>query len=451
MLNNVSKKMRAFNSVSLLGWTTLTSIPDMALPLIRTGNFKGWMKAWKDVTLGSPEYRQAAKDIGVGVENLIHDRMTHMAGDGSQQFQHAFFYGTGLQSWTNFMREVSAVVGYNTFKAEADMAQKLIARGQIDSAAYRKSLRLLKRYGLEAYAKPGSRRMADMKTVAKDDNFRYATMRFVNETIFTPDPNDVPLWAQHPIGSMVFQLKSFPLMMMRMVFGEGGVVDEAWKYKNFKPMIALLTVGGGFGMMANTIKDYTLQRGGEDGREAALRERKFSKTAVGETFKVFTGVEGEDADRWLQENLGKDADKFLGHYLEGIVALGGLGLLAELFFNTAAQADNRYYGAARMVSAIGGPSTGVLFDAAANVGGGIELAREAIPGVSGDGSNSSERAFIRTLLRRIPVAGGNKVFTEGGTDLLAGEQTGRRSQSEGGNVFDAMKASDFDKLFSKFK
>ena len=377
--------------------------------------------------------------------------MTHMAGDGSQQFQHAFFYGTGLQSWTNFMREVSAVVGYNTFKAEADMAQKLIARGQIDSAAYRKSLRLLKRYGLEAYAKPGSRRMADMKTVAKDDNFRYATMRFVNETIFTPDPNDVPLWAQHPIGSMVFQLKSFPLMMMRMVFGEGGVVDEAWKYKNFKPMIALLTVGGGFGMMANTIKDYTLQRGGEDGREAALRERKFSKTAVGETFKVFTGVEGEDADRWLQENLGKDADKFLGHYLEGIVALGGLGLLAELFFNTAAQADNRYYGAARMVSAIGGPSTGVLFDAAANVGGGIELAREAIPGVSGDGSNSSERAFIRTLLRRIPVAGGNKVFTEGGTDLLAGEQTGRRSQSEGGNVFDAMKASDFDKLFSKFK
>ena len=451
MLNNVSKKMRAFNSVSLLGWTTLTSIPDMALPLIRTGNFKGWMKAWKDVTLGSPEYRQAAKDIGVGVENLIHDRMTHMAGDGSQQFQHAFFYGTGLQSWTNFMREVSAVVGYNTFKAEADMAQKLIAKGQIDSAAYRKSLRLLKRYGLEAYAMPGSRRMADMKTVAKDDNFRYATMRFVNETIFTPDPNDVPLWAQHPIGSMVFQLKSFPLMMMRMVFGEGGVVDEAWKYKNFKPMIALLTVGGGFGMMANTIKDYTLQRGGEDGREAALRERKFSKTAVGETFKVFTGVEGEDADRWLQQNLGKDADKFLGHYLEGIVALGGLGLLAELFFNTAAQADNRYYGAARMMSAIGGPSTGVLFDAAANVGGGIELARESIPGVEGDGSNSSERAFIRTLLRRIPVAGGNKVFTEGGTDLLAGEQTGRRSQSEGGNVFDAMKASDFDKLFAKFK
>ena len=104
-----------------------------------------------------------------------------------------------------------------------------------------------------------------------------------------------------------------------------------------------------------------------------------------------------------------------------------------------------------MVSAIGGPSTGVLFDAAANVGGGIELARESIPGVEGDGSNSSERAFIRTLLRRIPVAGGNKVFTEGGTDLLAGEQTGRRSQSEGGNVFDAMKASDFDKLFAKFK
>ena len=89
-----------------------------------------------------------------------------MAGDGSQQFQHAFFYGTGLQSWTNFMREVSAVVGYNTFKAEADAAQRLIAKGQMDTRAYRKSLRLLKRYGLESYGMPGARRMADIKTEA---------------------------------------------------------------------------------------------------------------------------------------------------------------------------------------------------------------------------------------------------------------------------------------------
>ena len=449
MLNNVSKKMRAFNSVSLLGWTTLTSAPDIALPLIRSGNFRGWMKAWKDVTLGSPEYRQAAKDIGVGVENLIHDRMTHMAGDGSQQFQHAFFYGTGLQSWTNFMREVSAVVGYNTFKAEADAAQRLIAKGQMDTRAYRKSLRLLKRYGLESYGMPGARRMADIKTVAGDDQFRYATMRFVNETIFTPDPNDVPLWAQHPIGSMVFQLKSFPLMMMRMVFGEGGVTSEFGK-GNFAPMIALLTVGGGMGMAANTIKDYALSRGGEDGRSRSPRDRLFSKTAVGETFKVFTGVEGEDADKWLRQNLGDEADAWLGNYLEGIVALGGMGLLAELFFNTAAQADNRYYGAARMVSAIGGPSMGVTFDAAANIGGGIEFARESV-GLGDDGSNSAERAFTRTLLRRVPVLGGTKPFSEGGTDLIAGEQQGRSSKSEGADIFDVMSSKEFDKLFAKFK
>ena len=57
--------------------------------------------------------------------------------------------------------------------------------------------------------------MGEIGTLSKDDNFRYAIMRFVNETIFTPDPNDVPMWAQHPVGAMIFQLKSFPLMMMR--------------------------------------------------------------------------------------------------------------------------------------------------------------------------------------------------------------------------------------------
>ena len=238
-------------------------------------------------------------------------------------------------------------------------------------------------------------------------------------------------------------------MMMRMVFGEGGVTSEFGK-GNFAPMIALLTVGGGMGMAANTIKDYALSRGGEDGRSRSPRDRLFSKTAVGETFKVFTGVEGEDADKWLRQNLGDEADAWLGNYLEGIVALGGMGLLAELFFNTAAQADNRYYGAARMVSAIGGPSMGVTFDAAANIGGGIEFARESV-GLGDDGSNSAERAFTRTLLRRVPVLGGTKPFSEGGTDLIAGEQQGRSSKSEGADIFDVMSSKEFDKLFAKFK
>ena len=440
-LNKTSKKLRAFNSVSLLGWTTLTSMPDIALPLIRSGNLPAFYKAYTQIR--SPEYRQAAKDIGVGIENLIHDRMTHMAGDGSQQFQHSFFYGTGLQSWTNFMREVSALVGYNALKSEADTAQRLIAEGAENSRAFKNAYRFLERYGLEQYAKPGAKRMGEIGTLSKDDNFRYAIMRFVNETIFTPDPNDVPMWAQHPVGAMVFQLKSFPLMMMRMT---KDVLSEA-KNGNPKPLMYLLTVGPAFGAGANATKDLVLSRGGEDNRSRELRERRFHKTVIAEMMANISGVPADefvDKDGWW--------DKFLGSYVEGLIALGGLGLVAELFFNTAAQADNGAWGTLRTISNIGGPTVGLGIDAVSNIGGAVEAIREPITGQD-DGSNAAERSAIRAALRRVPVAGGIKTFSEGGTDLLAGEASNKSSNSGYKNLNDLFKESgtDLNKLLKKHK
>ena len=436
MANKISKNLRSFNAVTLLGWTTLTSLPDVTLPLIRSGNFSGWAKSWYKY-MNQPEYREFSRNIGVGVENLVHDRMTHMSGDGSQKFQHAFFYGTGLTSWTNMNREISAIVGYESFKSQANIAQRHLSEGTINTKEYKTAKRFLERYGLGEYANRVDKKIGGIAEAQGDDQMRYAIMRFVNETIFTPDPNDIPLWAQTPSGAAIFQLKSFPLMMGRMAKYVGQELVKG----NPKPAIALLSVGAGMGFGANASKDFLQSRGGEDQQSRQLRDRQFSKTIIGKSLSL-AGWDQEE----VEDFLGSDADRYLGQYLEGIIALGGLGLLAEFFFNAAAQADNQHYGANRAASAVLGPTFGAATDAFLSLKGGSELLTEKLTGED-DGSNAEERIFARTLLRRVPVVGGFRPFSEGGADLIGGEIGGSGSST---SIDKFGKNTDLYKMLSKF-
>jgi hypothetical protein len=409
LVDNVSRKVRGFNAVTLLGWTTLTSAPDAVLPLIRSGNFMAWQKGMRQIMQKDPSYRQAARDIGVGIENLIHDRMTHMSGEGSQRFTNAFFNATLLTPWTNFMREASAIVGFNAMKAEADTARRLAQQGKFGTR-YKTAVRFLARYGLEDYADPQGPQLMDVTQHVRDDKIRYAIMRFTSETIFTPDPNDIPLWSQTPVGKIVFQLKSFPVMMQRMVFGEGGVMSEAFgkntdgTYKgNFGPLLALVTAGSAFGGGSLALKDLAQSRGGDDDRSRELRNRKISDTIFADIAKAM-GVDPKDyAGR---------PDELVGWWLEGIVAVGGLGFLAELMYNSAEQLDNGAYGATRIASGILGPGVGNFMDVI-NVGAGIEQ------GLLGDGDSAGkQRQAARTVAGRVPVLGGVRSFREGAADLM---------------------------------
>ena len=177
----------------------------------------------------------------------------------------------------------------------------------------------------------------------------------------------------------------------------------------------------GFG--ANASKDFLQSRGGEDDQSRALRDRKFSKTIIGKSLSL-AGWDQEE----IEDFIGTDADRYLGQYLEGIIALGGLGLLAEFFFNAAAQADNQHYGANRAMSAVLGPTFGAATDAFLSLKGGSELLTETLTGED-DGSNAEERIFARTLLRRVPVVGGFRPFSEGGADLIGGEIGGSGSST----------------------
>lgn len=409
------RNLKAFNSVSLLGFTTLTSIPDLALPLIRSGNMRAFATAWGKA-MTDPAYRASAKNIGVGIENLLHDRMVQMGGEGSQKFTNAFFNFTLLTPWTNFNREMASLVGFEAMRAEIGRAVSMRMAGRQDSRGYKKAVRFLERYGLTGpeadhdFLAPGSYRIDDLPNDEIVQNqVRAALLRFTNEAIFTPNPNDVPMWAQTPWGSLIFQLKSFPLMMSRLSVD---VVKEASK-GNVMPLTYLLTAGAGLGMVSVGVKDLVQSRGGEDQRSSAFRERLYSKTPL-------QGI--------IPVEEGGNADERLGWYVEGLMAMGGLGLFAEMLYNSAAQLDNGKYGYVRTMSYAFGPAVGTseaVFDVAAGVG----------DAMLGDAEkNGKERQAARQVASRIPIAGGVSAFREAAADLF-GEAGGGKKKGFGQSNF----------------
>lgn len=428
LIYQASRKLRAFNSVSLLGFTTLSSIPDAVLPLVRSGNFQAWAKGMSQWYRAEPSYRNAARDIGVGIENLIHDRMVNMAGDGSQRFSNSFFNLTLLTPWTNMQREVAALVGFNALKSEIEIARKYANNGAVDSARYKTAVRFLERYGMAGrdlpdghinFASPSAPRVDDIRTYAQNPQVRYAVMKFTNEAIFTPDPNDVPLWAQTPWGAMVYQLKSYPVMMGRLT---NYVMDEA-KQGNAKPLIYMLTAGSALGASALAVKDIVQSRGGQDERSPELRARSLDKTVVGKAAVGFGLVDKEDI---------KDKYEAVAWYVEGLMAMGGLGFVGELFFNSAAQIDNGNYGFNRMMGTILGPSYDVAY-------GGFKVAGGVQDMIAGADTNGQKREAARVVASRIPVLGGSRDFRESAADLMGQPSKGGKKKA----YFDGMSNDPF--------
>ena len=437
----VSRLLKSFTSVSLLGFTTFTSIPDVALPLVRSGNMRAFAKTWAKYST-DPSYRAAAKNIGVGIDNLMHERMVHMSGEGNQKFANAFFNLTLLTPWTNTMREVASLVGFESFKSEIDRAMRLKRKGKTDGRSYKTAVRYLERYGLTGENAPhdflvdGSFRIDALpKNEAVQMQVQMAMMRFTNEAIFTPNPNDVPMWAQTPWGSMMFQLKSFPMLMMKL---QGYIMDE-FKQGNVAPLAYMLTAGVGAGSISVGVKDFVQMRGGEDENSADFRKR--SLVADREKLGEVLGLEEGD-----------DVDAALGWYLDGLLAVGGMGLIGEMLYNTSAQLDNGKYGFVRTMSGIFGPQVGTAelgFNAVAGAG----QATSNYFSDEQDKPNDKIRATLRDLFGRIPIAGrvyGGPTGRETFVDAVGGEakKPGRKKGSGKGKFGDGFASSDFNS--SKF-
>lgn len=162
------------------------------------------------------------------------------------------------------------------------------------------------------------------------------------------------------------------------------------------------------GAVALGAKDIVQFRGGEDEQSPDLRTRNMGK------FAEYLGYD---------EKTYGDADDFLGWYFEGLIQMGGLGLLADLLHSTVSQVDNGSYGQTRIASAVLGPSYGLMFTDTPNVLAGIMD--------QNDDSNAKERTAARTVAGRIPIAGGIRATRNGLTDMIAGEAKSSKSRKLG--------------------
>jgi len=385
-----SQKIRAFNSITLLSYTMLTSLGDVMLPLIRSGNMQAFIKAQRKYH-SDPIYREAIARTGVAIESITHERMIHLFGGSDGKLSTSFFNATGLTPWTDFNRRMAGAVGLEALIAEQQRAFSAHKAGvpyNQQPASFRKAYRFMKRYGVEEFAPGGSRAgqtLSDLSLTETDDTVRKAVIHFANDAVFAPNPNDIPLWAQTPWGAVITQLKTFPLMMHRMT---SHIVKEANK-GNLTPLIYLATFGPASGAVALGVKDIVQMRGGDEGDEADFRKRNLLKSM------------GYD------EDVHGDENDFLGWYLEGVLMMGGLGILGDMMHSVGTQVENGAYGQVRILSTIGGPSVG-LITAATTVGGGV---KEMV--VDGTESNYKERSAVREVATRIPGIGGNRAAREG--------------------------------------
>lgn len=397
----VSRALRNFNAVTMLGFSTLASVPDMVMPLIRSGSMKDFAKSWAKWATDE-DYRTMIRNVGVGVETLLHERyaMLHGTGAGglSGRRMNAFFNLTGLSPWTNVMREVAGIHGYEAFRTMVEKAQRNYKPGQVEqNRDYRIAKRFLDNYGLGEYAVDPSKRFTDLKVAQDDDQIRVAIIKFVNDAIFSPNANDIPVWAQTPFGMLAFQLKSYPLMMGRL----GADVLKRAKDGDVAPLLYMLTLGTGAGAASLYARDTLQFRGGDDERSPEARKRSLHKVLQEFGYNV-------DAGTVNVMGMNMDVDQFLGWYVESFMAMGGLGMLLEYFYNIGQQVDNGNYGYTRALSATLGPSMNIPMNAF-NVAAGVFDPDQT--------SNAKERAALRDVASRIPIAGNIRNVREMAADL----------------------------------
>ncbi|CAB4159183.1 hypothetical protein UFOVP708_60 [uncultured Caudovirales phage] len=410
----VQRAMSTFNSVTLLGLATLSSITDSAMPLVRSGDAGAYLKGLGSLVKSfagmDKEGARAMREMGVVMETIVHQAMQDVHGGRLGHFTNAFFLANGLTPWTNAMRSMAGVVGFESLKSAQRIAQAARDAGEFESRKYLKAVRYLRQMGAQELlnAEP-------LGTIAESKNIeavRNALIRFANESVFQPNRNDIPLQFQdNPFWKLMFQFKSYPLMLGRMVkrvVKEAGARDEAtgvW-IGDVKPLMYLLTVGAGAAAGSLALRDVVAGRNEEAGAEGgdwrSVKDRNWSRIAadLGLVEKGETALSNEELD------------KRLGWYIESLLQLGTLGLVGDMFYQSARQLDNGAFGRERIMSQLFGPSIGTLQSAVQMVAGGVDT----------DESNAGERSGARAVISRVPVIGQQRPWAEALTDWIAGEK-----------------------------
>ena len=223
MANNIGLVL---NIVTLLAFTVLASIPDLAGPVLRSRSLdtRPIFNVLKDMIKNPEEGRQLAKEIGViGIDAMstffINAGEVDFLSQGGQKVSNTFFRVTGLEMFTRFTRVFATGMGKQFL---LDHAKKAKA-GEQTSVSYLQELQV-NAAEVDAWAEG----KASPEVKAKVDE---ALARFVDESIVRPNSAERPNWANDPRYALIWQLKSFYYAYGKTIVG-GALRDAKGGAKN---------------------------------------------------------------------------------------------------------------------------------------------------------------------------------------------------------------------------
>lgn len=421
-LRDAAGAVKMFNSVTLLSGSVLSSLGDPVMSLMRSGSMKDWLNGTAKavrLAMDDPATVDAMARVGVTMESILHENITHVSGGISGRISNAFFNANMLTPWTNAQRQVAALVGFESIRSNQVIAQRERFAGNMDSWKYRKAIKYLRELGLAHLV--DAEKLDNFALGVQDQKVAQAVHKFTNESVFQPNRNDMPLWTQDPIASIFWQFKSYPTMMGRLAkknfkdaisFEGGSLVDKALgkevgKY-NGDPMglVYLLSIGSAFGAGSMAVKDVVQGKNQEAGDDSwrSVRDRRLSKMVQEFGFKDFS-----------MDNDG--ADLVIGTLAQGFLGIGALGMLGDMMYQSAKSVDNGAFGRERIMSQIAGPTLGTFSDTIQLLDG----ARVALKREEGqDTGSSQERNAVRKIAKRVPFIGNQDPWVETFVNATAG-------------------------------
>ena len=408
--------MTSLNNMTMLSMATIASLSDVGLIGVRSGEvmpfLRGIKATMKQMAGGDQAERDAIRSLGVQFET---DRMNNFLNNNNGRIQgmnNAFFKATGLTQWTAFSRQMSANVGFEAIKCFQRQAREAIASGNQNSLTYRKAMYWLRTLGLNDPEFINGRALtnyADLIEACKTDpslesmneKVARAVVKFVNQSAFAPNRADIPAWAQSGFGRLVFQFKSYPLMLGRLT---KWALDSA-RLKNganIKPLVLLATLGVGMGAGGQALRDVISGRNidYEDDGQSFADMHSVKQRLASEICRQL-GWES-----WADNLEGTQADSIIGWYASGLMGLGALGVIGDFAFNLTESTQDGAYGELNVAKQLFGPSFGTAMDAYHVAKTGYNMTVEGLGIKSERPSNKDERRAFSVLESRIPVVGG---------------------------------------------
>lgn len=201
-------------STTTLLFTAMVSFTDTAGPIIRSKDFAGMGRAFKEIgkTLSSDENQKLSRAIGVAsAEAAANIFMAagelDYANSTSRKILDKFFRYTGLQLYTRFSREFAAGMGREFLLDIADRAKtETTDRWLAELDITRQQIKTWDS-GNGDFTSP------EGKAVAR------AIAKFVDESIVRPNAAERPVWASHPMAMIVWRLKSYFYSFGKIIVG----------------------------------------------------------------------------------------------------------------------------------------------------------------------------------------------------------------------------------------